>query len=85
MLPASLARPNTNKPSPKAPVGESRVPADKAKEKERDKAKEQPMQKGPVQNLEIDPRWALPTGSTYEGLFQAPSPHLGGWPLIKVP
>ena len=85
MLPASLARPKTKKPSPKEPMGERRVPANKAKEKERDKAKEQPMQKGPVQNPEINPTWALPTGSTYDSLFQAPSPNLGGWPLIKDP
>jgi hypothetical protein len=81
MLPASLSRPNET-PPPRDPAGENRnTPADKGK----DKAKEKQLPKGPVQNPEINPTWAIPNGSTYEGLFQAPSPNLGGWPLIKDP
>jgi hypothetical protein len=81
MQPASLARPNNEKSSP---MGDSTsVPADRAKDKA--PAKEKPTPKGPVQNPEVNPTWAMPAGSTYEGLFQAPSPNLGGWPLIKDP
>jgi hypothetical protein len=43
------------------------------------------MPKGPISNPKVSPTWAIPAGSTYEGLFQAPSPNLGGWPLIKDP
>jgi hypothetical protein len=83
MLPASLARPNNEKSSP---VGDSTsVPPDRAKDKDKADAKEKPTPKGPVQNPEVNPTWAMPAGSTYEGLFQAPSPNLGGWPLIKDP
>jgi hypothetical protein len=85
MLPASLARPNNEKPSL---MGDSTsVPANRAKDKEKDKAQanEKPTPKGPVQNPEVNPTWAMPAGSTYEGLFQAPSPNLGGWSLIKDP
>jgi hypothetical protein len=86
MLPASLAKPKTGKPSP---MGDSTSgPADRTKDKEKDKAekaKEKLAPKGPVQNPEVHPAWAMPSGSTYEGLFQAPSPNLGGWPIIKDP
>jgi hypothetical protein len=61
------------------------VPADRAKDKDKAPAKEKPTPKGPVQNPEVNPTWAMPAGSAYEGLFQAPSPSLGGWPLIKDP
>jgi hypothetical protein len=74
MLPSSLATPNTNKQLPQTPEGKSKVPANKAREKEKDKAKEQSLPKGPVRNPEINPTWAIPTGSTYQSLFQAPSP-----------
>jgi hypothetical protein len=82
MLPASLSRPANAKSTPKEPVGANTGGStDKAKEKEKDKQ----LPKGPVSNPTVNPTWAMPAESTYEGLFQAPSPNLGGWPLIKDP
>jgi hypothetical protein len=90
MLPASLSRPANAKSAPKENKGGTQTPSDKAKEKEKEKEKdktikEKQMPKGPVSNPQVSPTWAIPAGSTYEGLFQAPSPNLGGWPLIKDP
>ena len=89
MLPASLAKPTGGK-SAKEPMSEAKAPPtplEKAKEKDKakEKAKEKQASRGPVHNPEVNPSWAIPAGSTYEGLFQAPSPNLGGWPLIKDP
>jgi hypothetical protein len=63
--------------------GGTEIPSDKAKGKEKEKTKEKQMPKGPISNPEVIPTWAIPASSTYEGLFQAPSPYLRGWPLIK--